>query len=76
MGSIGEIVSGGKKFNTELTDYSTAHADTTGPYAESLEVDALIVGAGFGRSMLALCSVINLTSQPGYFCSKPCAIAG
>lgn len=37
-----------KKFNTELTDYSVSHhGDKTGPYAENLEVDALIVGAGF-----------------------------
>lgn len=37
-----------KKFNTELTDYSVAHEDKTGPYAPDLEVDALVVGAGFG----------------------------
>lgn len=36
------------KFRTELTEYSTAHADKTGPYAEDLDIDALIVGAGFG----------------------------
>lgn len=37
-----------KKFNTELTDYSVSPAkDKTGPYADNLEVDALIVGAGF-----------------------------
>jgi hypothetical protein len=38
-----------KKFNTELTDYSTNHIDKTGPYAENLNVDALVVGAGFGK---------------------------
>lgn len=43
MGSIA------KKFNTELTDYSVVHRDTSGPYAKDLEVDALIVGAGFGK---------------------------
>ena len=48
MGSLGETVSKPMKFNAELTDYSTAHADKTGPYAENLEVDALVVGAGFG----------------------------
>lgn len=37
-----------KKFNTELTDFSVSHAETTGPYADNLEVDALVVGAGFG----------------------------
>ncbi|CAK7222243.1 hypothetical protein SCUCBS95973_004777 [Sporothrix curviconia] len=36
-----------KKFNTELTDYSVSHAEKTGPYADNLEVDALVVGAGF-----------------------------
>ncbi|KAJ6109267.1 hypothetical protein N7486_001501 [Penicillium sp. IBT 16267x] len=47
MGSLGETVSRPKKYNTELTDYSAVHSDKTGPYAENLEVDALIVGAGF-----------------------------
>jgi hypothetical protein len=37
-----------KKFNTELTDYSVMHNDTTGPYADNLDIDALVVGAGFG----------------------------
>ncbi len=49
MGSLGEMASGPKKYNTELTDYSAVHADKTGPYAENLEVDALVVGAGFGE---------------------------
>ncbi|OQE27792.1 hypothetical protein PENSTE_c004G03775 [Penicillium steckii] len=44
MGSLGEPV---KKYNTELTDYSEVHTDKTGPYAENLEIDALVVGAGF-----------------------------
>lgn len=43
--------SANKKFNTELTDYQETHADKTGPYADNLEVDALIVGAGFGTSL-------------------------
>jgi hypothetical protein len=51
MGSIGEMVSRPKKYNTELTDYSTVHANKTGPYAENLEVDALVVGAGFGKPL-------------------------
>ncbi len=38
-----------KKFNTELTDYSVNHKDNAGPYAQNLEVDALIVGGGFGK---------------------------
>lgn len=52
MGSLGETVPKPKKYNTELTDYSTDHTDKTGPYAENLEVDALIVGAGFGKPLL------------------------
>ncbi|KAL4908479.1 hypothetical protein BDW74DRAFT_188469 [Aspergillus multicolor] len=36
-----------KKFATSLTDYSTTHFSKTGPYADNLDVDALIVGAGF-----------------------------
>lgn len=36
-----------KRFNTELTDYSIAHHEDKGPYVDNLEVDALIVGAGF-----------------------------
>ncbi|KAH6603719.1 steroid monooxygenase [Trichoderma cornu-damae] len=36
-----------KKFNTELTDYSVSHDDKTGPYANNLDIDALVVGAGF-----------------------------
>jgi len=38
------------KFNTELTDYSVENREKTGPYAENLEVDAVIVGAGFGMA--------------------------
>lgn len=48
MGSLGDTLPSPKKYNTELTDYSVTHGDKTGPYAENLEVDALVVGAGFG----------------------------
>lgn len=37
-----------KKFATELTDYA-ARRGTDGPYADNLDVDVLIVGAGFGK---------------------------
>ena len=37
-----------KKFATELTDYAVRR-DTEGPYADNLDVDALIVGGGFGE---------------------------
>ena len=69
MGSIG------KKFNTELTDYSTVHADKTGPYAENLEVDALIVGAGFGKSPSLTRSIYQLTKQLASLCSRLSVIA-
>ncbi|KAJ4263259.1 hypothetical protein NW764_016154 [Fusarium oxysporum] len=36
-----------KRFNTELTDYSVEHHGDHGPYADNLDLDALIVGAGF-----------------------------
>lgn len=44
-----------KKFNTELTDYSKQHSQTSGPYADNLDVDALIVGAGFGLYFVPSC---------------------
>lgn len=50
MGSLGDTLASPKKYNTELTDYSVKHGDKTGPYAENLDVDALVVGAGFGTS--------------------------
>lgn len=45
-----EGTSAGKKFKTELTDCSLRHSDTTGPYADNLDVDAIVVGAGFSES--------------------------
>ncbi|KID97940.1 Flavin monooxygenase-like protein, partial [Metarhizium majus ARSEF 297] len=36
-----------KKFNTELTDYSLPRHQQDGPYADNLELDAIIIGAGF-----------------------------
>lgn len=44
---MGENIPVHKKFNTELTDYSVEHHGDQGVYADNLEVDALIVGAGF-----------------------------
>lgn len=63
MGSLGETVPKPKKYNTELTDYSTDHTDKTGPYAENLEVDALIVGAGFGKPLLQPSGTSKLTQK-------------
>ncbi|GKT65697.1 steroid monooxygenase [Colletotrichum tofieldiae] len=36
-----------KKFATDLTDYASRR-QTTGPYADNLDVDVVIVGGGFG----------------------------
>lgn len=47
---MGDQIPERKKFNTELTDFSESHAESTGPYAKDLDIDALIVGAGFGMS--------------------------
>lgn len=44
---MGEYIPPQKKFNTELADYSISHHENAGPYAQDLNVDALIVGAGF-----------------------------
>ncbi|PTB38004.1 uncharacterized protein TrAFT101_012079 [Trichoderma asperellum] len=45
---MGDNISlGPKKFNTGLADYSISNNDKTGPYADTLEIDALVVGAGF-----------------------------
>ncbi|CCT70727.1 related to Cyclohexanone monooxygenase [Fusarium fujikuroi IMI 58289] len=44
---MGEQIPVHKKFNTELTDYSVEHHGDQGVYADNLEVDALVVGAGF-----------------------------
>lgn len=54
-----------KKFNTELTDYSVSHSETSGPYAKDLEVDALIVGAGFGKSTTSYAQVRLQCGQKG-----------
>lgn len=37
-------------FKTALTDYSAHHDDNTGPYADNLDLDAIVVGAGFSKS--------------------------
>jgi hypothetical protein len=61
MSSLRNAASKPKKFNTELTDYSESHSDKTGPYAENLDVDALVVGAGFGKLQWQVRVVYKLT---------------
>lgn len=39
-----------KKFKTELTDYSIRREGNKWPYTSNIDVDALIVGAGFSES--------------------------
>lgn len=43
-----------KRFNTGLADYSVLSNDKTGPYADTLDIDALVVGAGFGTKKYQL----------------------
>jgi hypothetical protein len=57
-----------KKFNSELTDYSASHSKKSGPYADDLNVDALIVGAGFGE--LASYTVPELGQVGAHVCSR------
>jgi hypothetical protein len=51
------------KFNTGLTDYSVSSNDGTGPYADTLEIDALVVGAGFGTKRISV-SFLCLPQYP------------
>ncbi|KAJ5678844.1 hypothetical protein N7462_007088 [Penicillium macrosclerotiorum] len=44
---MGEVSSVPPKFKTELAEYSVSHEEKSGPYVDNLEVDALVVGAGF-----------------------------
>lgn len=64
-----------KRFKTELTDYSRRHEDSTGPYADNLDVDAIIVGAGFSECfswVLLFCPISELMRrlplQVGFSC--------
>ncbi|KAF4978144.1 hypothetical protein FZEAL_5442 [Fusarium zealandicum] len=41
------IPKGNNEFNTKLTAYQKERHEKSGPYSDNLEVDALIVGAGF-----------------------------
>lgn len=69
-----------KAFKTELTDYSRRHNDNSGPYADGLDVDAIIVGAGFSKrscNQMVLQSLSDQCTdsdmpQVGSLCSKPC----
>ncbi|XWX01476.1 hypothetical protein V2A60_009504 [Cordyceps javanica] len=47
MADGSQTSSGRRRFNTSLTDYSIDAAESTGPYARDLDIDAVIVGAGF-----------------------------
>lgn len=55
-----------KKFATELSDYA-ARRGTTGPYADDLDVDVLIVGAGFGELESSSHPFVILRSMQGGF---------
>lgn len=55
-----------KRFNTELTDYSRRHEDNTGPYADNLDLDAIIVGAGFSECFWRMPMTPFLSRQRTY----------
>lgn len=59
---MGDNIPHHKKFNTELTDYSEVHKEKTGPYAPNLDLDVLVIGAGFGEPM----------PSPRPFVASPC----
>lgn len=75
MGSLEDTVPRTRKYSTELTEYSTTHTDKTGLYADNLEVDALIVGAGFGKLPSRTVFIHQLTRKPVFSCSRHSAIA-
>ncbi|KAF3762893.1 FAD/NAD(P)-binding domain-containing protein [Cryphonectria parasitica EP155] len=50
--SNGSTTTEEKKFKTSLTDYSTRHGEKTGPYADNLDIDAIIVGGGFSGTFM------------------------
>lgn len=49
-----------KKFKTELTDYSVRREGNKWPYTSDIDVDALIVGAGFSKSYGGVPSSIQI----------------
>lgn len=48
-----------KRFKTELTDYSIRNENTHGPYADNLNVDAIIVGAGFSKLLKSTSRLVS-----------------
>jgi hypothetical protein len=47
------------KMYTDLTQYSNRRS-TEGPYADNLDIDVLIVGAGFGMLLMANVKMVSL----------------
>lgn len=58
-----------KKFNTGLAGYSISSNDKTGPYSDNLEIDALVVGAGFGTKKYQLPILVFPMLINGVHCS-------
>ena len=46
------IVSRTNRFNTKLTDYSVPQREKLGTNVDIMELDALVVGAGFGDYLI------------------------
>lgn len=63
-----------KKFATELSDYA-ARRETSGPYADDLDVDVLIVGGGFGEStrpsLFSLGEILSFSISPALTIHSP-----
>lgn len=50
---MGEFLpSGGNAFKTELAEFAHRRR-SDGPYADNLDVDVLVIGAGFGKTSFA-----------------------
>lgn len=53
------------KFNTDLYGRSIVHFGNEGPYSQNLRIDALVVGAGFGKySLLSRNVPFNIFRSP------------
>jgi len=61
MGSVGQEPEPERILKTDLRQYSN-RTRTDGPYADNLDIDVLIVGAGFGgKHRRSVFSMSNLT---------------
>lgn len=66
MGSVSQEPEPERILKTDLREYSK-RTRTDGPYADDLDIDVLIVGAGFGGNYALCQSLISLTFLTCYF---------